>query len=93
MYPTTISYSCVVTANSVRHGHHYITYTDLGDLKIDMPFSEYVLRSTSGPDHGEMIAHLVKHSDEESLVESIIKSGMGRKIAMELNRKLFKEVA
>ncbi|MDE9552623.1 hypothetical protein [Xenorhabdus bovienii] len=91
MHPATISYSYVEKKEYVRHGRIHIEYTYLGDMNIDMTFSEFAKRSS--PENSEMIAYIVNQYDEESLVEAIIKSGMGRKIAMELNKQLLKEVA
>ncbi|AOM40211.1 hypothetical protein [Xenorhabdus hominickii] len=90
MHPS-ISYSYVEKKETVRHGRIHITYTYLGDMQFNIPFSEFAKRSD--PDHSEMIAHIVNNSDEESLVESIIKSGMGRKIEMELDRQFQQEAA
>ncbi|PHM46557.1 hypothetical protein [Xenorhabdus miraniensis] len=85
MYPITLSYTYAEITSRTLHGRTQTTFTNPADLHIDMPFSEFAKRSN--PDHSEMIAHIVNNSDEVSLVEAIIKSGMGRKIAMELNKQ------
>ncbi|MBC8949337.1 hypothetical protein [Xenorhabdus sp. TS4] len=87
----TLSYTYAETTSRTLHGRTQVIFTDPADLQIDMTFSEFAKRSD--PDHSEIISHLVTNCDEVSLVESIIKSGMGRKIAVELTRQLHREAA
>ncbi|WP_338885164.1 hypothetical protein [Xenorhabdus sp. TH1] len=91
MYPITLSYTYAETISRTQHGRTQVVFKDLADLQIDMTFSEFTKRSN--PDPSEIITHLVNNCDEVSLVEAIIKSGMGRKISMELNRQLHREAA
>ncbi|MBE8598087.1 hypothetical protein [Xenorhabdus sp. BG5] len=87
----SISFTYVLKEERTFNGRIYYNYHDLGDMKFDIPFSEFAKRSD--PDPSEIITHLVNNCDEVSLVEAIIKSGMGRKIAIELDRQLHREAA
>ncbi len=91
MYPITLSYTYAETTSRTLHGRTQVIFTDPADLQIDMTFSEFAKRSN--PDPSEIITYLVNNCDEASLVEAIIKSGMGRKIAMELAQQLHREAA
>ncbi|MBD2803058.1 hypothetical protein ABLB84_06220 [Xenorhabdus szentirmaii] len=86
MYPTTISHSYVEIKQYLRHGRTYTEYTYLGDLSIDMPFSEYVLRSTSGLEPSEILKYILDHYDEERLKEELLKLPGGNRYLAALTR-------
>ncbi len=91
MYPATISYSCFVAKNSVRNGRNYTTYTDLGDMQFDIPFSEFAKRSD--PCIREILAYIMAHCDEERVREELLKLPGGNRYLAALTRQVHKEVA
>ncbi|MBI6550698.1 hypothetical protein [Xenorhabdus lircayensis] len=91
MYPATISYSYVEVKSTVRQGRTHITYMDLGDMHIDMSFSEFAKRSN--PDHSEILAYLMATCDEERLIEEFQKIPNGNRYLAILTRQAHKEAA
>ncbi|CDG98430.1 hypothetical protein XBP1_3040002 [Xenorhabdus bovienii str. puntauvense] len=91
MYPATISYSYVEKKETVRHGRIHITYTYLGDMNFDIPFSEFAKRSS--PDVSEMFSYIMTHCDEERFAEEFRKAGYGYRHLMAIAEQMLKEVA
>ncbi|CDG19958.1 protein of unknown function [Xenorhabdus poinarii G6] len=93
MHPTTISHTYVEIKKFIRHGREYTEYTYLGDLQIDMSFSEFVKRSKSGPEPSEVLKYIMAHYDEERLTEEFQKMPGGNRYLAALTRQVHKEVA
>ncbi|MBD2785419.1 hypothetical protein ID858_07965 [Xenorhabdus sp. DI] len=92
MYPITLSYSYAETTTRVLHGRTQVTFTDPADLNIDMTFSEFVQRSTSGPEPSEVLKYIFEHYDEEQMREELLKLPGGNRYLAALTR-LVHEVA
>ncbi|QTL40565.1 hypothetical protein ACNFJN_04480 [Xenorhabdus budapestensis] len=88
---SSISYSFVESKERVNKGRTYITYTDMGDMTIDIPFKEYASRTDI--DVSDMFAYARVHCDEERIAEEMVKAGFSYREIMAIAQYMHREAA